>query len=81
MSDAATIKLSANAARLLGTDQPQVLWEGGVGTGKTFTLCVALRLFCEIFPGIRILLLRQTRIGARPGAPRMHSAASSELEG
>ena len=62
MSDAATIKLSANAARLLGTDQPQVLWEGGVGTGKTFTLCVALRLFCEIFPGIRILLLRQTRI-------------------
>lgn len=39
-----------------------VLWEGGVGTGKTFQLCIALRIFCEMFPGIRILLVRQTRI-------------------
>jgi phage terminase large subunit len=63
MSEAGkTIKLSASGAKLLGSTQTQVLWEGGVGTGKTFQLCIFLRLLCELYPGIRILLVRQTRI-------------------
>ena len=67
MSDVATqedntIYLSANGAKLLGTNHTEVLWEGGVGTGKTFQLCIFLVVLCRIFPGIRILLVRQTRI-------------------
>lgn len=59
---ATTIKLSASAAELFSSEQSQVLYEGGVGTAKTFSLCWFLRLIAEAFPGIRILLVRQTRI-------------------
>jgi hypothetical protein len=36
------------------------LIEGRVGTGKTFSVATFLHLLCELFPGIRILVIRQT---------------------
>lgn len=39
----------------------EVLLEGPAGTGKTRSLLEYVNYLCETFPGIRVLLLRQTR--------------------
>lgn len=55
------IRLSANAARLMRSRAPAILYEGPARTGKSFTLVTYARLLCEWFPGVKILFVRQTR--------------------
>jgi len=41
-------------------DFPEVLYDGAAGTGKTFADCCRVHWLCERYPGIRILVLRET---------------------
>ncbi len=46
---------------LFSCREPQVLFEGPAGTGKTRAVLEYVNHLCERFPGIRVLFLRQTR--------------------
>lgn len=48
------------AERLFRCQDPEVLWEGPAGTGKTFALLQKVHLLCEFYPGIRVLFVRKT---------------------
>jgi hypothetical protein len=42
-------------------NEPEVLIEGGTGTGKTTSLLEKCVMLCESFPGCRVLMSRKTR--------------------
>jgi phage terminase large subunit len=44
----------------LGKRFPELLIEGPAGTGKSRAVCEAIHLLCILFPGIRVLICRQT---------------------
>lgn len=43
------------------TNEPEVLIEGGTGTGKTTALLEKCVMLCESYPGCRVLMVRKTR--------------------
>lgn len=56
------LTVTPRTVELFGATHPEILLEGGVGGGKTFSGAVLIDQLCRVFPGIRILLVRQTRI-------------------
>lgn len=49
------------ALELFGCTEPEILFEGPAGTGKSRATAEYLNFMCESYPGIRCLMLRQTR--------------------
>lgn len=57
-----SVTITKRTVELFSATHPELLVEGGVGGGKTFTGGFFIDSLCKLFPGIRILLVRQTRI-------------------
>jgi hypothetical protein len=57
-----TVTITKRTVELFSCQHPEILLEGGVGGGKTFTGGVFIDALCTLYPGIRVLLVRQTRI-------------------
>lgn len=55
-----TVLRGANA-RLFECRDREVLIEGPAGTGKTFAVLTYIKYLCNRYPGIRVLIARQTR--------------------
>jgi len=56
------VELRGTHALLMVAEDPEILLEGPVGTGKTRSLCEKARMLAETYPGCRILFVRKTRV-------------------
>lgn len=48
--------------KVMGSRHPEILLEGGTGTGKTFGVALWVHGLCDLYPGVRILVVRATRM-------------------
>lgn len=55
------IEIRQGGLQVMHSRHPELLLEGPAGTGKTFFLVWWAHQLCELFPGIRIYFVRQTR--------------------
>ena len=60
-SDVRYYQPHGGAVEMFECTDPEVLFEGPAGTGKTFAVCNYILAFCEAFPGCRVLMLRKER--------------------
>lgn len=56
------LTVTARTVELFRSTHPEILLEGGVGGGKTYSGGALIDALCTAYPGIRVLLVRQTRI-------------------
>lgn len=56
-----TIRIRGGVAELWDSYEPAVLVEGPAGTGKSFGILTRIYQLCDEYPGIRVLIVRDTR--------------------